>query len=491
MRYWLRRVLWLVPTLAVATLLAFVGVGGQDSALDEEPRLPLLFNPDPVDVRRLALGAVERIAASPNRDPAAEHALVRLGGAALPHVLSRMDQLTPEARGRVAVALAPVGRRMQVGTEDELYQRDQAVLFWSRFWEDRALDFRPAMAKRLARRLAERASVTRRDEVLVLDTFALPALLGELGGMQVPRDTARVSRLVAILSHITGREAKLDDERDSAQAKALAAAWQSWWSRHRHQYVPLDGVRRIEAMWLQTRYGQWAAETLRTFLTGPQGSKPWLERLARSGPMTLWLLGATLTGGWLGGVLMGLVSLAYPRSLSERGLVLVMPALGSIPAATAAMLLVPGSTPAWTAWWAAWIAAAVVACTVAWYVRTVARAVRVEEYQRTHVAYGLPPWRLAWLGARQTGLLALSLVAVHLPEVWSAVLLVEQALGLPGLGQDTVAAVGDRDVGWLMLVSVLSVTSVWLAQSLGDRLLARLDPRLGGVLGSRLGEQPA
>jgi ABC-type dipeptide/oligopeptide/nickel transport system permease component len=246
-------------------------------------------------------------------------------------------------------------------------------------------------------------------------------------------------------------------------------------------------------MWLQTRYGQWAAATIRAGLTAPQGSKPLLERLTHSGPITVWLLASTLFGGWLGGVLMGLVSLAYPRSLTERGLALAMPVVASIPAATVAMLWVPGMTPAWTAWWAAWVTAAVVAFTVAWYVRAAARAVRLEEHQRTLVAYGFPPWRLGWLGMRQTALVASSLVAVHLPEVFSVVLLVEEGLGLPGLGRDTVAALGRRDMAWLALVSVLSVTSVWLAQALGDWLLSRLDPRLGRALGSgtHLGEQPA
>ena len=75
-------------------------------------------------------------------------------------------------------------------------------------------------------------------------------------------------------------------------------------------------------------------------------------------------------------------------------------------------------------------------------------------------------------------MVGLSLLAVHLPEMLSAILLVEHGWGLPGIGALTVAAVAERDAVWLTVVAMLSAAAVWVAQALGDLGLGRLDPRL-------------
>ena len=103
---------------------------------------------------------------------------MRLGGAALPYVLPRLDDLSPEARGRVALALEPLAARMgetRAGGADG--DADSAARFWAHFWDDRALDFTRPSADRQVTRIATRETELRDQELRRLDTYALPELV--------------------------------------------------------------------------------------------------------------------------------------------------------------------------------------------------------------------------------------------------------------------------------------------------------------------------
>jgi ABC-type dipeptide/oligopeptide/nickel transport system permease component len=469
-----------VPSLILASLLAFSSLAEQAGGEADELRLPVVFNPAPEDVRSLALSAMARVAQGGANAEEAQRLLGRLGGAALPHVLARLDGLPPDARARVAVSLAPVGRRMRVASEEELVNPDQAVLFWTHFWEDRALEFRPAVAKRLARRLAERSLATRREEILGLDTYAVPALLDELRRVETPADVVRAASLTEILSHVTGREGRVLTEHDPSQAASVVEAWRAWWSHHRYEYLALDGPRRIAAMVLETRYSQWAAEAVRAGLRRSPDSVT--RRLGRAAPITLGLCATALFGGFTGGLLVALVSLHAPRSRRERAWAVAILTLAALPAAVLLALVSPMSAVLGRAVGAALLVMLLGAAVVGWYLRAAARTVRLADHYRTLVAGGARPWRVAVLGGREVSVVGLSLVAVHLPEVLSAILLVEHGWGLPGIGALTVAAVAERDAVWLTVVAMLCACAVWVAQALGDLGLRRLDPRLGSTL---------
>src|SRR5690606_13925331 len=129
--------------------------------------------------------------------------LATLGGAALPHILPRLDELDPKGRARVSMALEPVARRMGIGTDMDLGDPESASLFWTRFWQDREFDFRPIVVRRLVKQLAQRSLALRRDDVVQLDTFALPELVRALGRVNHSEDVERVSRLSTLMAHIT------------------------------------------------------------------------------------------------------------------------------------------------------------------------------------------------------------------------------------------------------------------------------------------------
>src|SRR5262249_52709116 len=130
--------------------------------------------------------------------------LVRLGGAAFPHLLPRFDTLEPAARTRVALALAPIAERMGIASP-EVLDTSQAVAFWNRFWADRGIDYHAANARRAARRLASHGTSMREVDLLELDTFALEQILAVLGELvpQVRSDREAIARLTEAASHVT------------------------------------------------------------------------------------------------------------------------------------------------------------------------------------------------------------------------------------------------------------------------------------------------
>ena len=209
MRHALGRILWIVPSLALVSLLAFVilvgasagatGFGGDVRTERRLRELPLFLNPSPADVRSLAHDAAARIARGDPDAAAAATTLVRLGGAALPHLLPTLEALPPAGRARVALALMPIAHRMDIPSAEEVHGSDAALLFWQRFWEDRGLDFRPAVVRRAVRRAAQEASATRREEIRELDTFALAELVDALGSVSAREDVERVARVTALL----------------------------------------------------------------------------------------------------------------------------------------------------------------------------------------------------------------------------------------------------------------------------------------------------
>src|SRR5688572_22081084 len=100
------RALRLLLTLLAVVLVGFYGA----ASAAKQPRsgwafnrLPVFVNLGPEDVRDRSLRAVSAVAHADGVAASAARAeLVRLGGAALPHVLPRLDGLEPGARGRVA-----------------------------------------------------------------------------------------------------------------------------------------------------------------------------------------------------------------------------------------------------------------------------------------------------------------------------------------------------------------------------------------------------
>lgn len=468
----LRRLLWLVPTLFVVTVPVFWALcRATPPPLEAGTRaLPLFFNPNPLDVRQRAIAALSR-AADGEEDGRA--ALAALGGAALPHVLPRLDSLAPDARGRAALALSSVAERMGIGQSSDFATKESAVLFWSRFWEEHSIDFRPLVVRRAVKRFAERPSALRRTEVRELDTFALEELIDELRPVTTPADVVRVRNLGEAAAHATGTAGQLPEGASVDDARRAVRHWEEFWLSHRGEFASFEGARRLAAMVLETRYGRWAEHVIRFGLGSSNEGASIAGAVRDRAPLTLSLV---LAGFWGGHSLSLLVALTMvPRrrlwDLATHAFALFVVGAASI--ALAGFTLPPGAGRP-----GAFVAMGV--ATLALSLRR-ARAVhdrigRMPFWQHAR-AFGVPLHRSALASLRLSIPPAMAFAAADLPMVLTTALVVERAYGLHGMGEIVVLAAKSGDMTWLMALALLGTGLLGIAQIAADVLLPVIDPR--------------
>src|SRR5580692_144952 len=301
LRYALRRILWSVPALlATSFILFFVTTlapppAAEDDAQASSPAeptrrarfldLPRFVNQDPVDVRTRATAALAHIASGDGQHDRAARELARLGGAALPYVLPDLEALEPDARRRVAIALGPIAARMGLAEGIDLADPDAATLFWTRFWDDRALDFTRPVVTRAVARFVEHGSDAREDDLRALDTFALPAVLRAI---RTTRSSATRFRLSQIAHNAAERGPVIDITSGPDRVRREVADWREWWFVYGTDFVALAGAERSIATVTDTQYGKW----LRRIANGELGlslldGEPIADKLRTGAPVTV------------------------------------------------------------------------------------------------------------------------------------------------------------------------------------------------------------
>ena len=491
MRHALRRILWIVPTLFLVSIAAFWVLtatptpGGRAEAGEHGahpffgPHSPPRFlNPHPTSVRELTEQAMNSIASDDTRAAAARVELARLGGAALPHLLPKLDSVEPIGRGRIALALAPIGQRMNVGTPEERGSPEGAALYWSRFWQDRAIDFRPAVVKRAVGRLAEKSTAGRRQDVTELDTFALPELIDMMAPVNRQADVKRATRMAAAASRITGEPWKVPKDASVDQARAVVRTWQRWWVKHRSDYVTFDGAGRALAMVSETQYAHWATDAVQNRLGTTASDERVLDVLVRRGPLTLWLLAVGLFAGFALGMLVGVAGAARARRGVDTLTSAVAVGIAALPIAALSAWAAPAQGSGARYFTAALLMTLAAAALTSRYQRASSRVAMDQEYSRTARAFGASPWRLARWTFRASSVASISLMGAHLAQLLTVAFVIEHALGLDGLAATTLRAIVAKDLAWLMALSLVIATALALVQITSDALLAALDPRV-------------
>jgi ABC-type dipeptide/oligopeptide/nickel transport system permease component len=491
MRHVLRRILWIVPTLFVISVASFwmltaaAGwqIGGDDDAAAAHPlfgahRPPRFFNPNPISVNELAERAMRSIAADDRDAALAKVELVRLGGAALPHVLPKLDALDPKGRARVALALAPLGLRMNVAPKEELESPESAILFWTRFWQDRGIDYRPLAARRAVQRLAQKSTAGRRDDVQHFDTYVLPELIRAMPPVDTEADVTRVRRLASSAARVTERPWRVPNGASVAETREVMARWQRFWVEHHSDYTSFDGAERVLAMVSETQYGRWAATAAETGLGVTHSGERVTSVFKKRAPVTLWLIFTALGAGYALGIVIGVVSAAAARKTLDLALTVGCVVGIALPMAFVSSLFAPGGSGFGTRLLAALLMTLTSACIVSRHQRSSTRVALDQEYTRTARAFGAGPWRIAFRSFRASSAASVSLLGADLPVLITAAFVVEHALGLPGLGDTTLGAVASRDIPWLMALALALATCVALCQIASDSLLSALDPRV-------------
>jgi peptide/nickel transport system permease protein len=339
MRSAIEKLTFSLLSLAVASLLTFVMLARVTDGGGPPASLPLLVNPAPRNARDLALKAAADVAKGGAAARAGARELVRLGGAAFPHVLPNLDALEPAARGRVALALAPVAFRMGVADPGDFDTAERAIGFFTRYWEDRSADFRSTVVRRKVARLAERALPLRQKEVRELDTFALPELLEALGQLREVEDARRAGRLVPVIAHATGLDFALTDDTSLEQARRVVTRVRAFALTHGSDFVTLDGPGRLSATVMQTRYFRWLTATVQAARgSDATGAEVMRQVRTATGPFVLTSL-LVLAGVFATATL--LLRLCRGGTLRGRGLLHVALVVAALPASLAALRVAP------------------------------------------------------------------------------------------------------------------------------------------------------
>jgi ABC-type dipeptide/oligopeptide/nickel transport system permease component len=510
LRYALRRVLWAIPTLIATSLVLFFittlapdpaapndAVDARQPASDprvEEARrtrfldLPRFMNTDPQDVRSRAIQALAHVSAGDWRQVAAADELSRLGGAALPYVLPMFEAMSPDARGRIAVALAPIAARAEVGDAQQLLRPEAAVVFWTRFWEDRALDFTRAAVDRAVARLMEHGTDLREHDLVVLDTFALPEIARALS---TTRDSGALERLTRLAHHASQRGNVVAADAPSAEARRVVADWREWWFVHATDFVALDGIDRVFAFVTDTRYGKWL-ERARSgeFGVSAVDGEPIADKLRARAPVTLLVCALAMLVSWAISVPLGALGAWRQGRALDIASSAVLFVLYAAPTFAVAELLhrfMGGNATdgARVALAVAALAVGSLATLSRWQRAAMLEVIR-RDFVRTAHAKGLSAVRVVIVHALRNALLPMvTLAGLHLPTLLGGALVVEEVFGLRGVGFETLRAIEAHDAAWLMAVVLAAAVAVTLGLLASDVASGALDPRLREVLTAR------
>lgn len=459
-----RRILWLIPALFFASLVAFLlfskspaNVGPQlrfaaEQAEDRERaqfgELPTFFNTGVSDVRDLTSAALADVEADePERRAQGRRELRRLGGAGFPTVFASFDDFSEPTKVAIGLALAPVAARMHLPRADDAEDPSRTVEFWSRHWEARSTEYREANVKNALARLRRYKTAARLSELAELDTFALPALLADLTPPTSEDELTTARAIVEVAARVTERDDRIGADADLESAKRCVLRWRRFWWLYERDFTTLDGKARAGSAFTQTRYGKWLEGEV---LSATREKNPATD-LARFAQWARHTAGF-LTGGLLLGFLLNAVSLGRGRSREPWAPLLANPLATGVPSLVIGLLLLALSSviPSLV------LASLCVGCAL-----------------------------LAAPGAAQVQndesnprlLQAAVLTARSLPRALTASFAVEFLLGLPGLGTALLVGVERRDavlvtvlaVSWLFLASL----TVALAQAAERGMLAR------------------
>lgn len=495
-----RRLLWFLPTLVGITVLSFLFLSFVPDLTDDPIYrsaltraqitahrrerfldLPRFFNFSPRDVRSRAVEAVRDIVENPDDSEASELELSRLGGAALPYVIPAFDTIAPEPRTRVALALAPLAVRMGIAAPSDAYDPEKSVTLWTRFWDERGVEFRSSSVRSAVSRLVRYRTASRAEELRELDTFVLDQVqeVLELPDSEASTETARI--LVALMAQVTGRNDVIAPGDGLESARATVERWRKFWSVYRSDYTPVTGLARVTAILLETRYGKWALGALTHGFGLSARGEPIFTELGRRAPITLLLLFGAIGLAYALALPLGTIAAASRGRKSDALLSMVVFFLYAVPVAvlaTFAKRVLPSGTGIQLGAAIAVLALGLIAAPTR-QLRSMIASVMVQDYTRAAMARGASRTRtLVAHGLRASLVPFVSLASVEPPLALSGAFVVEQVFGLPGLGEAMIHAVKVRDIDWLMAFSILAALTAALLVTATDLAHGFLDPRM-------------
>ena len=490
LRFLFRRMLWVVPAMAAVSLILFYllvdtpasqKAAGDSEAAHREQRLselPLFVNLRPRDVRSAASVAVEAVTSGDVARVAEGRAtLARLGGAALPEVIPRLDTLSPDKRVQVALALAPVAKRAGLSRAELADDATHTVLYWTRFWQSHGVEFREATARSAVARFSRYGTQARASELRLLDSYALPYLMEALPEQPDAGDIAAVRRIIAAMASAIDSDARLPEDANADQAEALVAHWRRWWRVYASDYRPMVGSTRAAGILTETRYANWMLDAAAALQGRSPADRVFVVDLRHrlTATATVTLLGLALA--YLLALPLGaLAALRRRRRLDHVISALVMAPYVLTPVGLGLLSLRLGA-PVEDSWWrAAVLLAVAMLADPTRQQREQMQRVLVEDYIDALVARGASPPRVLWRALRNALVPVLIRVSLELPMALTACFVLEKALSIDGLGGALLQAAQRHDARWLVACGAIGVAVAVFALSLAELAQAALDP---------------
>lgn len=104
-----------------------------------------------------------------------------------------------------------------------------------------------------------------------------------------------------------------------------------------------------------------------------------------------------------------------------------------------------------------------------------------QDYVRTAYSKGNAPRAvLVWHVLRNAMIPVVTFLAMTIPDIMAASIVIEQLFGIPGLGQMLISSIGNRDYPVVQAIVVIAAFVVVACSFLADLLYRLMDPRIGG-----------
>lgn len=465
--------------------------------------LPLFINLQPVDARRRVDRLVTKLGHPADRDEAAEE-LTRIGGAALPHLVPRVAGTEGELRASLLEVMAAIAERC--GLSDDLNAASDPVQFWQEYWDVYGVDYRPARARRLVRRLVRRDDPLAQAELRRLHSYAFPPLMESL---DESLDGEQAARLITLLHQLRGSGPVIQPNDEASARRDTVAAWQEWWRRERSRYQTFGRLERVVAVVSETQYFKWVSRIVTfNFGVSQHDNRPIATKLLEKLPTTLLLSLLSVVLAYGLAVPLGINSALKKGTLRDRVVTLLLFVLYSLPVFWVATLLIQyacgvhgpelfplgGLTSDGASEWSWWRRSLDLAhhlvlpvlclsyvslAVLSRYQRVAMLEVLTQDYIRTAESKGLKRWRVVIVHATRNALLpVVTLLGLQLPYMISGAVIVERIFNIPGMGLETFEAIRTHDYNWIMAVVTLSAVLTMVGILFSDVLYAILDPRV-------------
>ncbi|GAC1353226.1 MAG: hypothetical protein NVSMB1_24480 [Polyangiales bacterium] len=489
-----RRLLSTAPALLGFIIVLFIIIAEappQAGLSDEElarrfSHLPLLLNVAPQDRPRIVSAIIMRL---PTLGEAARHQqteeLLTIGAVGLGDIVAALDRL-PQGiaraeRARISRGLAPLAFRMGLDDVADLDQPAKAEGYFRRVYDERGAELRETQVRRaLQRHLRERSEPLYARQLRNADTAALRPLIEALDSELSQSDREEVESL--------GIEAA---RRAGARQVTDGASFKAWWTAHHAESISFDASDRVAARITETRFCRWVSQAvMHRFGKSWRTGEPVLDDIGRRAPKTLLRVIVAIALAYAFAIPLAMISAARRNGPSDRVSRWVTILLYAFPAFATALVLraalpraVAGSTIVVLA------LSSVSVATISRHARAVFLEVIPLDCIRTARSMGIDGLAL-WCGpiVRTAFAPLLAFASLQIPFTLAASVVVEDALGVDGLGRAMIEALRARDVPWLMALSLIVAVLIALLLATSDLMQARLDPRIARSLSLRHSE---